>query len=184
MAILSRAAVGLVQLPSVMVEQDIACGELMAVLPQGVPRCGVVDRVFPFCCGLLPTVHELIDYLAAELLIGCYQSGSRIADSRRRNLPFFACPVYGRFVEVFVWRLPESLSGSTHSFKYRLAYVVASECVLRYDNELGKGDHRHVGAREMRLALEGARAKPNGARAEPDRCRSSDVARGCAARRP
>ena len=53
------------------------------------------------------------------------------------------------FIEVIVWRLPEPLSGSTHRHKYRLAYVVASECVLRYDNEAGKGDHRHVGTKEM-----------------------------------
>ena len=53
------------------------------------------------------------------------------------------------FIEVVVWRLPEPLSGSTHGLKYRLAYVVDSECVLRYDNEVGKGDHRHVGTHEM-----------------------------------
>lgn len=53
------------------------------------------------------------------------------------------------FIEVIVWRLPEPLSGSTHKLKYRLAYVVASECVLRYDNEAGKGDHRHLGTKEM-----------------------------------
>jgi hypothetical protein len=53
------------------------------------------------------------------------------------------------FIEVIVWRLPEPLRGSTHSLKYRLAYVVESECVLRYDNEAGKGDHRHVGKRQM-----------------------------------
>jgi hypothetical protein len=29
--------------------------------------------------------------------------------------------------------------------KYRLALVVSGKCVLRYDNEAGKGDHRHVG---------------------------------------
>ena len=52
------------------------------------------------------------------------------------------------FVEVIVWGLPEPLSGSTHSFKYRLAYVVEGECVLRYDNESGKGDHRHMGGKE------------------------------------
>jgi len=33
-------------------------------------------------------------------------------------------------------------------FKYRLAYVVNSTCVLRYDNETGKGDHRHFGTKE------------------------------------
>lgn len=52
------------------------------------------------------------------------------------------------FIEVIVWRLPQPLGGSTHSIKYRLAYVVANQCVLRYDNEAGKGDHRHVGERE------------------------------------
>ena len=40
------------------------------------------------------------------------------------------------------------MSGSLHSFKYRLAYVVGGKCVLRYDNELGKGDHRHTGRKE------------------------------------
>jgi hypothetical protein len=29
-----------------------------------------------------------------------------------------------------------------------LAYVVRGECVLCYDNEAGKGDHRHLGAVE------------------------------------
>ena len=53
------------------------------------------------------------------------------------------------FIEVIVWKLPAPLSGSTHSLKYRLAYVIDSTCVLRYDNEAGKGDHRHVGASEM-----------------------------------
>jgi Family of unknown function (DUF6516) len=53
------------------------------------------------------------------------------------------------FIEVIVWRLLEPLSGSNHSFKYRLAYVVDGECVLRYDNEAGKGDHRHMGTKQM-----------------------------------
>jgi hypothetical protein len=53
------------------------------------------------------------------------------------------------FIEVVIWKLPEPLGGSTHSLKYRLAYVVENECVLRYDNEAGKGDHRHAGAKQM-----------------------------------
>lgn len=57
------------------------------------------------------------------------------------------------FIEVIVWKLPAPLSGSTHSLKYRLAYVVDSRCVLRYDNEAGKGDHRHVGSRQMPYAF-------------------------------
>ena len=52
------------------------------------------------------------------------------------------------FAELILWRLPKPIKGSPHGFKYRLAYVVDEECVLRYDNEVGKGDHRHVGAKE------------------------------------
>jgi hypothetical protein len=52
------------------------------------------------------------------------------------------------FAELVLWRLPQSVEGSVHGFKYRLAYVVRGKCVLRYDNEIGKGDHRHVGGIE------------------------------------
>ena len=38
--------------------------------------------------------------------------------------------------------------GLIHRFKYRLALVADSVCVLRYDNEAGKGDHRHIGRAE------------------------------------
>lgn len=57
------------------------------------------------------------------------------------------------FAELVLWQLAEPLAGSNHSFKYRLAYVVSGECVLRYDNEAGKGDHRHFGSRESRYAF-------------------------------
>jgi hypothetical protein len=57
------------------------------------------------------------------------------------------------FAELVLWRLSGPLSGSNHAFKYRLAYVVDGECVLRYDNEAGKGDHRHVGSRESRYVF-------------------------------
>lgn len=52
------------------------------------------------------------------------------------------------FAEVAIWRVSQPAEPSRHGFKYRLAYVVASQCVLRYDNERGKGDHRHVGTVE------------------------------------
>jgi hypothetical protein len=52
------------------------------------------------------------------------------------------------FAELVLWQLPKPVPGSTHGFKYRLVYVVRGECVLRYDNEVGKGDHRHIGDKE------------------------------------
>lgn len=57
------------------------------------------------------------------------------------------------FAELVLWQLPASLPGSSHRFKYRLAYVVRGECVLRYDNEAGKGDHRHYGGKESSYAF-------------------------------
>jgi Family of unknown function (DUF6516) len=54
----------------------------------------------------------------------------------------------GSFVELVVWKLPRTLQGSAHDFKYRLALVCNDVCVLRYDNEAGKGDHRHLGEME------------------------------------
>ena len=56
------------------------------------------------------------------------------------------------FAELVLWRLPNPVAGSPHGFKYRLAYVVRGECVLRYDNEVGKGGHRHRGDSESRYA--------------------------------
>jgi Family of unknown function (DUF6516) len=54
----------------------------------------------------------------------------------------------GSFAELRIWKLPRMLPGSAHDLKYRLAYVVNDVCVLRYDNEAGKGDHRHIGESE------------------------------------
>ncbi len=57
------------------------------------------------------------------------------------------------FAELVLWRVPQPLAGSTHLFKYRLAYVVHGRCVLRYDNEAGKGDHRHFDDQEAPYAF-------------------------------
>jgi hypothetical protein len=48
------------------------------------------------------------------------------------------------FAEIRIWLVPQSVPGSTHDLKYSLALVAARRCVLRYDNESGKGDHRHA----------------------------------------
>lgn len=52
------------------------------------------------------------------------------------------------FAELVLWQTPKPVARSAHGFKYRLAYVVNGVCVLRYDNEVGKGDHRHFGGKE------------------------------------
>jgi hypothetical protein len=54
------------------------------------------------------------------------------------------------FAELVVWALDKPVPGCRHRFKYRLAFVVAGTCMVRFDNETGKGDHKHVGDREVR----------------------------------
>ena len=61
----------------------------------------------------------------------------------RRDLP------NGDIIQVVVWLLSEPLSGSSHPYKYRLHYQKADDFdYIRYDNERGKGDHRHIGGNE------------------------------------
>jgi len=55
------------------------------------------------------------------------------------------------FFEIVLWRLPEPVLGSHHPFKYRFALIVKGECVLRYDNERGKGDHKHIHGKEIKI---------------------------------
>lgn len=60
------------------------------------------------------------------------------------------------FVELVVWRVPVPVRGSQHKFRYRLALLVDGECVLRYDNEAGKGDHRHLRDKEHEYRFKNA----------------------------
>lgn len=57
------------------------------------------------------------------------------------------------FAELVAWEVPVPVSGCTHRYKYRLAFVVNGVCALRYDNEQGKGDHKHLGDAEMPYAF-------------------------------
>ena len=56
----------------------------------------------------------------------------------------------GGIVEMVVWRVPKPVPPSDHAFKYRLVFVRAGKRLVGYDNERGKGDHRHIGKTEMR----------------------------------
>ncbi|GAB4365742.1 MAG: DUF6516 family protein [Methylohalobius crimeensis] len=55
----------------------------------------------------------------------------------------------GAILQMVVWRLPNPDQERPHGLKYRFYYGLADgRCVVRYDNERGKGDHRHLGDRE------------------------------------
>ena len=55
----------------------------------------------------------------------------------------------GSIVEVVIWELPGPLPPSEHRYKYRLFFGWPGREVVRYDNERGKGDHRHVNDEEL-----------------------------------
>lgn len=52
-------------------------------------------------------------------------------------------------MEIVIWQVPTPVPPSEHPYKYRLVYIVEGKRVVGYDNERGKGDHRHLGEREL-----------------------------------
>lgn len=55
----------------------------------------------------------------------------------------------GSIREMILWQLPDKTSDRPHGFKYRLFYGLSDgTCLVRYDNETGKGDHRHFQGHE------------------------------------
>ena len=48
-----------------------------------------------------------------------------------------------------IWRLPGVDPERPQRLKYRLVYVKDGERLVGYDNERGKGDHKHIGKKEQ-----------------------------------
>lgn len=49
----------------------------------------------------------------------------------------------GTIVDIKIWQLPGANAERPHGLKYSLFYGRAGERIIGYDNETGKGDHRH-----------------------------------------
>ncbi|NYT61039.1 LysR family transcriptional regulator [Alcaligenaceae bacterium] len=58
------AGIGAVQLPTMMIREQLASSSLVSLLPGWAPKPGIVHAVFPSRRGLLPSVRALVDYLA------------------------------------------------------------------------------------------------------------------------
>ncbi|RWR03158.1 LysR family transcriptional regulator [[Pantoea] beijingensis] len=58
------AGIGVLQLPSIMVAEQLEKGDLVRIVPDWAPRREVIHAVFPSRRGLLPGVRLLIDHLA------------------------------------------------------------------------------------------------------------------------
>jgi len=56
----------------------------------------------------------------------------------------------GRLIQRLVWRLPATTADRPQGLKYRLYCGKEGRCIVRYDNETGKGDHVHYGEDDER----------------------------------
>lgn len=57
---------------------------------------------------------------------------------------------HGTILELVLWELPQKTRDRPHGYKYRLYYGDSEgNCLIRYDNESGKGDHKHIGEQEL-----------------------------------
>lgn len=84
------AGVGIVQLPTMMIWQDVEAGRLIHALPDWRPPAGIIHAVFPSRRGLLPSVRALLDYLARECAAQRQQAAATLG--RHEALAFVAAP--------------------------------------------------------------------------------------------
>jgi uncharacterized protein DUF6516 len=56
--------------------------------------------------------------------------------------------VFGNHVETKLWSVPVS-EHTPDGVKYSLVYIVNGERIVGYDNERGKGDHKHIEGTEI-----------------------------------
>lgn len=54
----------------------------------------------------------------------------------------------GAIQQLVIWALPKPVLGSQHPYKYSLYYGKAGVRIVGYDNERGKGDHKHIHGQE------------------------------------
>ena len=59
----------------------------------------------------------------------------------------------GGIVEMVLWRVPSPVLPSAHDLKYSLFYGRPGVREVGYDNERGKGDHRHFEGAEAEYAF-------------------------------
>jgi hypothetical protein len=56
-------------------------------------------------------------------------------------------------VEMKIWQVATPVLGSAHEFKYSLYYGMGGQRLVGYDNERGKGDHRHLKGSQRRYVF-------------------------------
>ena len=75
---------------------------------------------------------------------------------RKAELFFFERVHYqdGAILEMKLWRVPLRVPPSAHEFKYSLFYGRPGVREVGYDNERGKGDHKHFRNKQIPYRFE------------------------------
>ena len=81
----------------------------------------------------------------------------------------------GAILEIKVWRVPEQVAASRHWLKYSLFYGTRGKRLIGYDNERGKGDHRHTGGREEQYRFTSVERLLADFRADVERLRGAPI---------
>jgi hypothetical protein len=56
----------------------------------------------------------------------------------------------GAIVQMTIWQLPHATQERPHGLKYSLFYGGQDGRIVGYDDEIGKGDHKHIRAAQTR----------------------------------
>ena len=62
----AMAGAGVVQLPLLMLSEQLKAGALISVLPEWAPRRELIHLVYPSRRGMIPAVRVLIDFMATR----------------------------------------------------------------------------------------------------------------------
>jgi hypothetical protein len=64
----------------------------------------------------------------------------------------------GSIIEMRIWAVRDPVPPSRHRFKYTVFYGRPGEPIVLFDNERGKGDHKHLRAVETPYTFNGPEA--------------------------
>jgi hypothetical protein len=59
----------------------------------------------------------------------------------------------GGILQIRIWSVPSPVMASRHEYKYSLFYGRDGVRLVGYDNERGKGDHKHIRDNELPYAF-------------------------------
>ena len=83
-------------------------------------------------------------YLTTSSIVGILANMAALLITRFKNVN-----PDGSILELVVWKVDTPVPPTEHGYKYRAVYVLDGQRIVGFDNERGKGDHRHLDGKEL-----------------------------------